>query len=91
MAVVVDKNDVEKFQKLASSENIESTIVAIVTEEPRIKMYWKGKTIVDLSREFLNTNGSTKIANAKIEAPNRPCRILCSQTRKKGTDPIFLI
>ena len=72
MAVVVEKKDVEKFQKYASKENIESTVVAVVTEEPRMKMYWRGNLIVDLSREFLNTNGSTKIANAKIEAPNRP-------------------
>ena len=76
MAVVVDKNDVKKFQQLAEKENIESTVVATVTEEPRMKMYWRGKIIVDLSRKFLNTNGSTKIANAKIEAPTRSCRIL---------------
>ena len=69
MAVVIDKKDVEKFQKLASAENIESTVVATVTKDPRMKMYWRGNLIVDLSREFLNTNGSTKVANAKIEKP----------------------
>ena len=69
MAVVIDKKDIDKFQKLASSENIESTVVAKVTQEPRMKMYWRDKLIVDLSREFLNTNGSTKIANAKVEEP----------------------
>ena len=69
MAVVISKKDVEKFQKLASSENIESTVVAEVTKEPRMKMYWRGKLIVDLSREFLNTNGTVKRAEAKIEAP----------------------
>ena len=69
MAVAVAEKDVEKFCKLASSENIESTVVATVTKEPRMKMYWRGKKIVDLSREFLNTNGSTKVSTAKIEAP----------------------
>ena len=69
MAVVIEEKDVEKFQKLAEKENIESTVVAKVTKEPRMKMYWRGKIIVDLSREFLNTNGTVKIANAKIEAP----------------------
>ncbi len=69
MAVVIEEKDVEKFQKLASSENLETTVVATVTEEPRMKMYWRGKLIVDLSREFLNTNGTVKSANAKIEKP----------------------
>ena len=69
MAVVIEEKNVEKFQKLAETENIESTVVAKVTKEPRMKMYWRGKLIVDLSREFLNTNGTVKIANAKIEAP----------------------
>ena len=69
MAVVIEEKDVEKFQKLAEKENIESTVVAKITKEPRMKMYWRGKIIVDLSREFLNTNGTVKITNAKIEAP----------------------
>ena len=71
MAVVIEEKDVEKFQELASEENIESTVVAKVTKEPRMKMYWRGKKIVDLSREFLNTNGTTKKSSVKIEAPNR--------------------
>ncbi len=69
MAVVIEEKDIEKFQKLASKENLESTVVAKVTEEPRMKMYWRGKLIVDLSREFLNTNGTVKSAEAKIEKP----------------------
>ncbi len=69
MAVVIEEKDIEKFQKLASSENIESTVVAKVTKEARMKMYWRGKVIVDLSREFLNTNGTVKKANAKIDKP----------------------
>ncbi len=70
MAVVVAKEDVDKFIELAETENIEATIVAKVVEEPRIKMYWRGKTIVDLSREFLNTNGDVKNAQVKVEKPD---------------------
>lgn len=69
MAVVIEEKDAQKFQELASKENLESTVVATVTEEPRMKMYWRGNLIVDISREFLNTNGTVKIANAKIEKP----------------------
>lgn len=60
MAVVVAPEDAEKFRALASKENLESTIVAVVREEPRLKMNWNGKTIVDISREFLNSNGAEK-------------------------------
>lgn len=70
MAVVVRADDVEKFEKLASKENIETSVVADVVEDPRVKMYWRGKLIVDISREFLDTNGETKKENASIEAPN---------------------
>ena len=70
MAVVVAKEDVDKFIELAETENIEATIVAKVVEEPRIKMYWRGKAIVDLSREFLNTNGDVKNAQVKVEKPS---------------------
>ena len=67
MAVVVADKDVENFINLAEKENIEATVVAKVVEEPRVKMYWRNKVIVDLSREFLNTNGDVKNANAKLQ------------------------
>ncbi len=70
MAVVVAKENVEKFEKLANLENIETSVVADVVEEPRVKMYWRGTKIVDVSREFLNTNGDTKKANVEISKPN---------------------
>ncbi len=60
MAVVVDKNNVDEFIKLASKENLEATVVATVTEDPRLVMYWNDKKIVDISREFLNSNGASK-------------------------------
>ncbi|MBQ3053475.1 MAG: phosphoribosylformylglycinamidine synthase [Clostridia bacterium] len=60
MAVVVEKDKVERFKELASQENVEATVVAKVTENPRLVMKWNGKNIVDLSREFLNSNGAEK-------------------------------
>ena len=70
MAVVVAKEDAEKFIALADSENLEATVVARVKAEPRLTMTWNGKKIVDISREFLNSNGAEKhidIAPAKAE------------------------
>ncbi len=66
MAVVVAPENVEKFIELAHTENLEATVVATVTEEPRLRMSWNGNQIVDLSREFLNSNGAEKHANIKI-------------------------
>jgi len=67
MAVLLDKNDVERFMELASEENIEATAVAVVTDTNRLRMRWKGKVIVDISRDFLNSNGAVKHANVKVE------------------------
>ncbi|MBQ7373895.1 MAG: phosphoribosylformylglycinamidine synthase [Clostridia bacterium] len=69
MAVVVEAKDVERFMELALSENLEATVVAKVTEEPRLKMRWNGKTIVDLSREFLNSNGAEKHVDITLSKP----------------------
>ena len=60
MAVVVEKDKAAHFIELAAKENLEATVVAEVTEEPRLVMTWNGKTIVDVSREFLNSNGAEK-------------------------------
>ncbi len=68
MAVVVEPKDVEKFCKLANNENLEATVVATVTAEPRLKMVWNGKTIVDISREFLNSNGAEKHIDITLSA-----------------------
>ena len=70
MAVVLDPSDVRKFIEEADKENLEATAVAVVTEDPRLTMKWRGKTIVDLSREFLNTNGVTQTSKAFISAPD---------------------
>ncbi len=66
MAVVVAAEDQDAFIALASSENLEATVVATVTAEARLRMTWCGNTIVDISREFLNSNGAEKHIN--IEA-----------------------
>ena len=60
MAVVLAPEDVDKFLAAARKENLEATVVAEVTAEPRLRMSWKGNVIVDLSREFLNSNGAEK-------------------------------
>ncbi len=67
MAVVIEKENEEKFLALAETENLEATVVATVKADPRLTMTWNGKTIVDISREFLNSNGAEKHIN--IEAP----------------------
>ena len=64
MAVVLDPKDVEKFRAKAQEENLDAQVVAIVTEEPRLKMEWRGDRVVDLSRAFLDTNGVTQNADA---------------------------
>ena len=66
MAVVIAPEDVAKFEALAESENIECTAVAKVTAEPRLVMHWNGRTIVNIARDFLNSNGAPKAAKAKI-------------------------
>lgn len=69
MAVVIARENVEHFISLAWEENLEATEVAIVTKEERLKMTWNGKSIVDISREFLNTNGVKEHASVVIKMP----------------------
>ena len=69
MAVVVEPENVDRFLALAASENLEATPVAVVKAEPRLTMNWNGRAIVDISREFLNSNGAEKHINAFAEKP----------------------
>ena len=69
MAVVIDAKDLEVFTALAGKENLEAQLVAVVTENPRLTMTWRADEIVNLSRAFLDTNGVTQKAAAKITAP----------------------
>ncbi len=69
MAVVIAPEDVDAFMAEAAKENLEATVVADVVAEPRLKMNWNGNTIVDLSRDFLNSNGAPKFTDIEVEAP----------------------
>ena len=67
--MVLDPKDVEAFMQLAAQENLEATVVATVTDRARMRMTWRGKVLVDLERAFLDTNGVTQVANARVTAP----------------------
>ncbi|HJJ42243.1 MAG TPA: phosphoribosylformylglycinamidine synthase, partial [Methanocorpusculum sp.] len=69
MAVVVDAKDAQKFIDFASKENLEATVVAEVTSNERLLMIWNGRNIVDISREFLDTNGTEKHTDIILEDP----------------------
>jgi len=72
MAVVVSREDMDTFLKLADEENLEATLVAEVTDSGRIRMHWKDQRILDLSREFLNTNGVRQKARVRVASPAEP-------------------
>ena len=71
MAVVVDPGDVDEFMSYAREENLEATAVAVVTEDPRLVLTWRGKEIVNLSRAFLDTNGAHQETDVEVEMPER--------------------
>ena len=71
MAVVVDPKDVDEFMGYAKEENLEATVAAVVTEEPRLVLVWRGKEIVNLSRAFLDTNGAHQETNVEVEIPSK--------------------
>lgn len=70
MAVVVAKENVKMFIDAADEENLEATVVAVVTGNDRLRMTWRGKTIVDISRDFLNTNGVKQNIDVVVTAPS---------------------
>lgn len=67
MAVVVDAKDKDEFIRLAAKENLAATPVAVVTDDRRMKMMFKGRAIVDISRDFLDTNGVKQVVSAEID------------------------
>lgn len=69
MAVVVRKEDAEQFIRYAAEENLEATVIADVTDTRRLVMKWRGEPIVDISRDFLDTNGATQVKSAHIAKP----------------------
>lgn len=70
MAVVISAEDLETFVRYAQEENLEATLVARVSSNPRLKMFWRGQAIVDVSREFLNTNGVKQKTKVLVNLPN---------------------
>ena len=74
MACVIGPDDVEEFLKYAAQENLEAVKVAVVTQSPRLVMNWRGRTIVDISRAFLDTNGAHQETDVEIEMPSEEGR-----------------
>lgn len=70
MAVVIDPKDLSRALELAGEENLHADLVAEVTDDARMELYWRGKPIVSIKREFLNTNGATATANARVSGLN---------------------
>ncbi|MEQ8153414.1 MAG: phosphoribosylformylglycinamidine synthase [Clostridiaceae bacterium] len=81
MAVVVDKNDVDKFIEYSNGENLEATVVAEVTDEKRLRMYWNNKLIVDLKREFLDTNGAKAYTEVKVTLPKDEANVFSREIK----------
>ena len=79
MAVVVDPKGVDEFLGYAKEENLEAVKVAVVTEDPRLVLSWRGKEIVNISRAFLNTNGAHQETTVKVDIPSREDTILKKQ------------
>jgi phosphoribosylformylglycinamidine synthase (EC 6.3.5.3) len=71
MAVVVSPEDADRFIKEAREENLEATKVAVVTGTKRLRMSWRGRTIVDISRDFINTNGVRRKSSVRVSAPEK--------------------
>ena len=90
MAVVIDPKDVDKFLGFAKEENLEAIAVATVTEEPRLVMNWRGKTIVDLSRAFLDTNGAHQETDVFVEIPGKEDNALTKTKEVKNVKEAWL-
>ena len=76
---MVDPKDVDEFLGYAKEENLEAVKVAVVTEDPRLVLSWRGKEIVNISRAFLNTNGAHQETTVKVDIPSREDTILKKQ------------
>ena len=71
MAIVVDPADVDKMLAYAEEENLEAVVVAVVTEEPRLVLKWRGKEIVNIKRAFLDTNGAHQETTVNVNVPSK--------------------
>ncbi|MDY5577577.1 MAG: phosphoribosylformylglycinamidine synthase [Lachnospiraceae bacterium] len=82
MAVVIDPKDVAEFMKYAAEENLEAVEVAVVKADPRLTLKWRGKTIVDLSRAFLDTNGAHQETSVSVDMPEKNDNFFKQETVK---------
>lgn len=89
MAIVIDKKDMDEVFELAAQENLEATYVAKVTDSKRLKMIWKGKTIVDIERDFLDTNGVLQYASAKITKKDLSTEPFINKSDKSYREQLF--
>lgn len=80
MAVALDPDDVAEFCRYAREENLEATVVARVTEDPRLVMRWRGEKIVNISRAFLASNGAPKSTTVRLKKPEAYTRYRCAWT-----------
>lgn len=86
MAVVIDKNNLDKFMEFAKNEDVESTVVAKVTREKALKIYWREKEIVNIKRTFLDTNGIRKKSKVRVEQPEDRLYLTEDPLHIKGRD-----
>ena len=88
MAVVVAPEDVEQFLAYAKEENLEATEVAVVTENPRLVLEWRGKEVVNISRAFLDTNGAHQEADVEVEMPEEKENYFARISSEKVADAV---
>lgn len=88
MAVVVAPEDVEQFLAYAKEENLEATEVAVVTEDPRLVLEWRGKEVVNISRAFLDTNGAHQEADVEVEMPEEKDNYFARISSEKVADAV---
>lgn len=88
MAVVVAPEDVEQFLAYAKEENLEATEVAVVTEDPRLVLEWRGKEVVNISRAFLDTNGAHQEADVEVEMPEEKNNYFARISSEKVADAV---
>ncbi|MDD5994601.1 MAG: phosphoribosylformylglycinamidine synthase, partial [Clostridiales bacterium] len=89
MAVVVDPKDVAQFMDYAKEENLEATEVAVVTEEPRLVLSWRGKEIVNISRAFLDTNGAHQETDVTVTMPSKADNYMAKTAVKNSFKETF--
>ena len=88
MACVIAPDNLDAFLAEVSKENLEAAVVARVTDNRRLKMKWRGKTIVDLSRDFIDTNGVKQNATVKVISPDCSADYFDLSTKRYGKLPL---